>query len=311
MPPARRRRPGATRSSLRARFVPSPGGSTIARVRSDAAASASRAPARVSRRNPQVVLPPTGVVVDAVSEADAVAQIIEAASMDVGGLVVTPNIDHLHLIDRGSWLGAAYAEADLTLADGMPLVWASRLLGQPLPERVAGSSLLWSLSAAAARAGIGVYLLGGSPGAAETTARALRQRHPDLIVAGTSCPPRGFERRRGAIDDIAAELRAAAPGIVFTALGAPKQELLNARLHRELPNVWFLGVGAALDMAAGHVQRAPRWAQRAGVEWVYRLVQEPRRMAHRYLVAGIPYATRLLFHAAVAGRTKGPYDDRG
>ena len=258
----------------------------------------------------RVVLPPTGVAVDVITEEGAITQIIESATAGRGGLVVTPNIDHLHLIDEGNWLGAAYAEADLVLADGMPLIWASRLLRNPLPERVPGSNLLWSLTAAAADAGISIFLLGGHDGAAERTAQELVRRYPALTIAGTSCPPRGFERRPGAIAAIVAELRAASPGIVFTALGAPKQELLNARLHRDLPTMWFLGVGAALDMAAGQVQRAPEWAQRAGLEWVYRLVQEPRRMAHRYLVRGIPYAIRLLFHSAVAGRTEGPSGDR-
>jgi N-acetylglucosaminyldiphosphoundecaprenol N-acetyl-beta-D-mannosaminyltransferase len=280
---------------------------TIPDVRNEVVAIGVRPSGRVSRRNPCVVLPPTGVAIDAITEAQTVEQIIESAAVGVGGLLVTPNIDHLHLIDEGNWLGAAYAEANLVVPDGMPLIWASRLLGRPLPERVTGSSLLWSLTAAAADAGISIFLLGGRPGAAEAAAGKLEALHPRLTIAGTSCPPRGFERTPGAIAAIVSELRAARPGIVFTALGAPKQELLNARLHRELPAMWFLGVGASLDMAAGYVHRAPPWAQRAGAEWVYRLVQEPRRMARRYLVRGMPYAGRLLFHSAIAGRTRGPY----
>jgi N-acetylglucosaminyldiphosphoundecaprenol N-acetyl-beta-D-mannosaminyltransferase len=195
-----------------------------------------------------------------------------------------------------------YAQADLRLADGMPLVWASRLQGRPLPERVAGSDLLFSLSAAAAERRLPVFFLGGAPGAVERTAEVFRERWPDLCIAGTACPPLGFERTLGAIDELAAELQRNRPAIVFTGLGAPKQDYLNALLRPSLPSAWFLGVGAAFDMAAGMVQRAPLWAQRAGMEWAYRMVQEPRRMMRRYLVRDLPFAMRMLAVAAAEGR---------
>jgi exopolysaccharide biosynthesis WecB/TagA/CpsF family protein len=252
----------------------------------------------------RVVLPVAGVAVDPVTEAEAVRTIVERASAGEGGLVVTPNVDHLRLIASGSWLGWVYADADLRLADGMPLVWASRIQGRPLPERVAGSDLLWSLSEAAAANDLPVYFLGGTPGAAEEVARRFSERWPGLQVAGTSCPPKGFERRPGAVDAIGEARVAAGPAIVFTGLGAPKQDYLNALLRRRLPSAWFLGVGASFDMAAGTVQRAPEWAQKAGVEWTFRLVQEPRRMAKRYLVHDLPFAFRLLVAAAAERRAE-------
>jgi N-acetylglucosaminyldiphosphoundecaprenol N-acetyl-beta-D-mannosaminyltransferase len=249
-----------------------------------------------------VVLPLVGVAVDMVTEEQAVQTIIGRAAAGEGGLVVTPNVDHLRQIAAGGWLGWVYAEADLCLADGMPLVWASRLQRHPLPERVAGSDMLFSLTEAAAGNGLSVFFLGGSPGSADGAAAMFSQRWPELQIAGTACPPFGFEREPGAIDQLADTLRDAGPAIVFTGLGAPKQDYLNALLRRSLPSTWFLGVGAAFDMAAGTVQRAPLWAQRAGVEWVYRLVQEPRRMAKRYLVFDLPFAAKLLAAARAEGR---------
>ena len=253
---------------------------------------------------PRVVLPVADVAVDIVTEGEAVELVVSAALDGRGGLIVTPNVDHLRQIAGGSWLGSVYAEADLVVADGMPLVWASRLLGEPLPERVAGADLLLSLTEAAAGNGLSIYLLGGTPGAAEEAAERFSQRWPDLKIAGTACPPFGFERRPGGVDEVCERIAAAAPDIVFTALGAPKQDYLNLQLRRRYPSAWYLGVGAAVDMAAGNVRRAPEWAKRSGTEWLFRLAQEPGRMARRYLVEDTPFAVRLLAAAAREGRAR-------
>lgn len=240
----------------------------------------------------------------AMTEHQVVDHVVDACRRGEGGLLVTPNVDHLRQIAAGSWLGAVYAEADLAVADGMPLIWASQLLGQPLPERVAGADLLGLLTEAAAAHGLSIYLLGGSPGAADEAAARFTRRWPALKIAGVSCPPRGFERERGGLERLCTEVAATDPALVFTALGAPKQEYVNLALRSRLPRAWCLGVGAAVDMAAGHVRRAPEWAQRAGVEWLYRLAQEPGRMARRYLVEDAPFAARLLGAAALEGRAR-------
>jgi N-acetylglucosaminyldiphosphoundecaprenol N-acetyl-beta-D-mannosaminyltransferase len=242
----------------------------------------------------RVTIPVADVDVDPISEIEAVELITESARSGQGGLVVTPNVDHLRHIADGSWLGAVYADADLVLADGAPVVWASRLLGDPVPERVAGSDLLPKLVGAAAAKGLPVFFLGGADGSAEEVARRFSQRWPDLKVAGVSCPPKGFERLPGGVDDVCDEVASAKPAIVFVGLGAPKQEFLSLRLREALPDAWLLGVGAALDMEAGVVTRAPMWARRVGAEWCYRLVQEPRRLGGRYLVRDLPFTARLL-----------------
>jgi len=187
--------------------------------------------------------------------------------------------------------------ARLVVADGMPLIWASRLRGSPLPERVAGSNLIWTLTAAAARKGAAIFLLGGNPGAAEACAERMRAEYPDVQIAGLMTPPRGFENDERAIEEILATLRASAPDIVYVALGFPKQEQLALRLAPHVPTTWFVGVGISFSFVAGEVRRAPRWMQVTGLEWVHRLVQEPRRLFRRYLVEGLPFAARLFAHA--------------
>ena len=179
----------------------------------------------------------------------------------------------------------------------MPLIWASRLQGTPLPERVAGSDLVPGLSAAAAERGRCVYLLGGSPGTAEAAAAVLLRRTPDLRIAGSACPPMGFEHDERALGEVIENLVSARPDIVYVALGSPKQELLIDRARSLLPATWWMGVGISFSYLCGHVHRAPRWMQAIGLEWLHRLTQEPGRLAKRYLLQGIPFAVALLGEA--------------
>jgi N-acetylglucosaminyldiphosphoundecaprenol N-acetyl-beta-D-mannosaminyltransferase len=181
----------------------------------------------------------------------------------------------------------------------MPLIWASKLQGTPLPERVAGSNLISSLSAAAAERGRGIYLLGGATGTAEAAADVLSQRYPKLRVCGTCCPTIDFEDGADGVAAVTENLRQAKPDIVYVALGSPKQEVLIDRLRDQLPGAWWLGVGNSFSFLCGHVHRAPLGVQRAGFEWLHRLIQEPRRLGRRYLIDGCPFAVKLLVGAAI------------
>lgn len=214
-----------------------------------------------------------------------------------GGWIATANLDHLWRLRRDPAFARAYGAATLRVADGMPLVWASRLQGVPLPERVAGSDLIHSLTAAAARHGRSVFLLGGNPGTAERAAERLTAAAPGLRVVGTCCPPFGFERDPVQLDNLRRQLRDSRADVVFVALGAPKQEFLIEAVREVLPAAWWIGVGISFSFVAGEVQRAPRWVQRLGLEWLHRLVQEPRRLARRYLWHGPPCALRLFAKA--------------
>jgi N-acetylglucosaminyldiphosphoundecaprenol N-acetyl-beta-D-mannosaminyltransferase len=207
-----------------------------------------------------------------------------------GGVVFTPNVDHVVKAERDAELRAAYAAADLALADGMPLVWASRLLGTPLPERVAGSDLVLPLAALAARRGWRVYLVGGAPGDAARAAEVLARAH-GVAIAGVDAPALDLSRAGAEAARAAAErVRDARPELVLAAFGAPKQELWIHR-HRDLlrPAV-VLGVGASLAFVAGTIPRAPRWMSRSGLEWLHRLAREPRRLWRRYLVEDAAFA---------------------
>ena len=241
-----------------------------------------------------------GVEVDSVDEAQAIAAIVAAMEAGRGGSVITVNIDILRQLARRGGPADLLSRADLVVADGMPLVWASRLKGTPLPARVAGSDLVWSLTAEVALKGRSVFLLGGAPGSCEAAERKLRACYPGLEIAGCYSPPFGFENDPSELARIRRMVREAAPDLVHVGLGFPKQERLIEQLREELPRAWFVGVGVSFSFLGERVARAPHSLSRVGLEWLHRLAQEPRRLAKRYLLHGIPFAIRLLAHAAAS-----------
>jgi N-acetylglucosaminyldiphosphoundecaprenol N-acetyl-beta-D-mannosaminyltransferase len=244
-----------------------------------------------------------GMAVDRVDEREAVETILDARAHDRGGLVLTPNLEHLSRFRASSEVRAAFGAAELVVADGMPLVWASRLQRTPLPERVAGSDLIWSLSAAAAERGRSVFLLGGEPGAADRAAGVLRERAPGLEIAGVECPT--VEPGRDAeLDAAAAHVGRTRPDLVYVGLPLRKQLHAVRRLRAASPRSWFLGLGASLSFVAGDTARAPVWMRRTGLEWTWRLSQEPSRLWRRYLVDGLPCAA-VLFGGALRRRVTG------
>jgi N-acetylglucosaminyldiphosphoundecaprenol N-acetyl-beta-D-mannosaminyltransferase len=252
-----------------------------------------------SARLPSVTL--CDVQINAVSEIECVQHILSELDAGRGGMVVTPNLDHLHRCVHDLNFAALVSEAEVVVADGMPLVWATRLLGTPVPERVAGSNLITSLSRAAAERGRKVFLLGGAPGTAAGAAEVLCRQFPSLKIVGTLCPPFGFENDPTMMADLIQAVSSAKPDIIYVALGSPKQERLILRLRPILPHAWWLGVGISFSFLCGEVRRAPRWVQKIGFEWLHRLVQEPRRLFRRYVIVGIPFALRLLSGSFVEG----------
>ncbi|ROP26752.1 N-acetylglucosaminyldiphosphoundecaprenol N-acetyl-beta-D-mannosaminyltransferase [Pseudokineococcus lusitanus] len=238
-----------------------------------------------------------GVAFDAMTEQQVVEHVVASLADGRGGMLLTPNVDILRQLRRPSLMPIA-DQADLVVADGMPIVWASRLLGRPLPERVTGASLAHSLPAAAAREGRSVFLLGGEDGVAEKAAERLTSEVEGLTVAGWHCPPHGFERDGDRMREMVDALSAAAPDVVLVGLGFPKQERLIGVLRNTLPAAWFIGCGGALTFLSGEVARAPKVMQRSGLEWTHRLAMEPRRMARRYLVDDLPYAAAMFARVA-------------
>jgi N-acetylglucosaminyldiphosphoundecaprenol N-acetyl-beta-D-mannosaminyltransferase len=235
-----------------------------------------------------------GLKLHAITQGQCVETIVQELHAGRGGCVITPNLDHLRRCRQDLRYACTVRQAELRVADGMPLVWASRIKGTPLPERVAGSDLIFSLSAALGRNDFSAYLLGGAPGTAEKAAARLTELYNGLRIVGTRCPPLGFEQNQAELRAIAHSIRLARPAVVFVALGSPKQENLIRRLRRGMPHTWWVGVGVTFSFVCGDVRRAPRWMQRTGVEWLHRLIQEPKRLWKRYLVQGLPFAGALM-----------------
>jgi N-acetylglucosaminyldiphosphoundecaprenol N-acetyl-beta-D-mannosaminyltransferase len=235
-----------------------------------------------------------GVGFDLVTSEDVVRHVTREIADGRGGRIITPNVDIVRQVRTSPEARDHIYLSSLVVADGAPLVWASRIAGQPLPGRVAGSDLIWTLSGALASQRRSIYLLGGEPGAATGAADRLLQTYPGLRVAGLESPAFGFDHRPDEYDAVCERARAAAPDMVFVGLGFPKQERVIARLSAMMPSTWFMGCGAAIGFVAGTHRRAPRWMQKSGVEWLHRLGSEPRRLAERYLVHDLPFAVRLL-----------------
>jgi N-acetylglucosaminyldiphosphoundecaprenol N-acetyl-beta-D-mannosaminyltransferase len=237
------------------------------------------------------------VLVDQISLEGAVDRIRAFLLAGVARQVVTVNMDFLSIASRDAAFRETINQADLAVADGMPLVWLSRMHGEALPERVAGVELVDGACRLAAELGQGVYLLGARPGVADAAARELQAGHPGLQIAGTYAPP---HRPLTADEDdrMTQRIRDTSPGLLLVALGAPRQDLWIRSHKANLGVRVAMGVGCTFDVLAGTLERAPGWMQRAGMEWAFRLGHEPGRLWRRYLVRDLPVFTRLLISSA-------------
>ena len=225
---------------------------------------------------------------DVLTHEQALHAIATLATANRGGYVVTPNIDHIVLAHQQPALRAIYRNAALSLIDGQPVVWMARLLGARQATRVSGSDLIDPLMAMAAAQDLPVFFFGTTDAVAAEAARRLTRRHHGLRIVGRD------SRMWDAADPTPAEespvvaaIRASGARLVVTALGCPKQEIWMARHAAAIAPAITIGLGASLDFVAGAVSRAPQWMSDAGLEWLYRLVQEPGRLAHRYLVRDV------------------------
>jgi N-acetylglucosaminyldiphosphoundecaprenol N-acetyl-beta-D-mannosaminyltransferase len=233
-----------------------------------------------------------GIEIDPLAKTDAAKRLMDwvADSASRCRVVVTPNTDHVVQLRSGGPLRLVYAGADLIVADGMPVVVASRLLGQPLPERVTGADLVPALfDLATSERPLRAYLFGAGPGVAERAAAHVEQRWPHVKVVGTACPPVGFEKDATTNARHIEAINAAKPDVLVVGLGAPKQELwVHAHRHALNVKVAFC-VGATIDFLAGEKPRAPMWMQRSGLEWLHRLASEPKRLFRRYATDAIVF----------------------
>jgi N-acetylglucosaminyldiphosphoundecaprenol N-acetyl-beta-D-mannosaminyltransferase len=224
-----------------------------------------------------------GVEIDAVRMQDAADRVV-ALTQEKGKpcqFVVTPNVDHVLLLQDNDGLRRAYADASLVIADGWPVVFASQLLGKPLPERVPGSDIVPAIFGAVSGP-LRVFLLGAGPGVAERARQRIHDRWHRVQVTGVYSPPLGFENDAAENESILQRIEAASPDLLLIGLGAPKQELWVHKHRERIKAPAALCIGATIDFIAGEKPRAPRWVQRVGFEWFHRMMSEPKRLLPRY-----------------------------
>jgi N-acetylglucosaminyldiphosphoundecaprenol N-acetyl-beta-D-mannosaminyltransferase len=249
-----------------------------------------------SRPSPKFPLAILGVPFDNVTVAQALERIDEMIASRRPHYVITANLDFCIQTIEDVEFRRILFEAHMVLCDGTPLVWASRLLGNPLPERVAGADLVPLLICRAARKGYRIFFLGGAPQVAQRAITRLQQEYPELIIAGHYSPPFRplLDMNHG---EICERIRAAQPDLLLVSFGCPKAEKWMAMHYRSLGVPVSIGVGGTIDFLAGAIRRAPEWMQRAGCEWLYRLAQEPQRLWARYARdlrdVGSPFARQL------------------
>jgi N-acetylglucosaminyldiphosphoundecaprenol N-acetyl-beta-D-mannosaminyltransferase len=223
-----------------------------------------------------------GVPIDAVDSHDTLERLATALVTGQRTQVCTVNLDFVVQAQHDSELKRVLNQSELNIPDGLPVVWLGRLMGSHVRERVAGADIVPRLVAMAAQSGARVFFLGGEAGVAESAARTLKVRLPDLVIAGWYEPPRARieEMDNDAIVD---RVNRSGADLLLVAFGNPKQEKWIDRYRDRLHVSVTIGVGCCFDLIAGRVQRAPRWMQRVGLEWFYRLLHEPRRLFSRYL----------------------------
>lgn len=228
-----------------------------------------------------------GAPLDPLTLEDAVERVDEAIASRRTTLNASLNAAKLVRMQTDSELRESVELCDFVTADGVPVVWAARALGHDVPGRVNGTDLMELLFARAAERGYSVYLLGSEPGVLSRARAEVERRHPAIRIAGTQ---HGFYPP-GEEPAVVQRIAAARPDILFVALGTPQKELFQARHRDQLGVPFVMGVGGSFEVLAGVKKRAPGWAQRSGLEWAFRLIQEPRRLAGRYVVGN----TRFVF----------------
>jgi len=239
-----------------------------------------------------------GVYIDDLTEQEAITRIKDLASGGRGHYLVVVNAAKAVAAEQDHRLREIISRADIVTADGMSVVWASRLLGRPLRERVTGIDLFEKRMACAAESGQSVFLLGARQDVVVAAAEVFKRRHSLLKIVGLH--DGYFEE--GASSSVADQIRASGADLLFVAMGSPRQELWIAE-HIDRSGVKFaIGVGGAFDHLAGYAQRAPRWMQQSGLEWLHRLSREPRRLWRRYLLGNSRFLYIILRQAFIEKR---------
>jgi N-acetylglucosaminyldiphosphoundecaprenol N-acetyl-beta-D-mannosaminyltransferase len=242
-----------------------------------------------------------GNAIDALDMDETVARCLELVGVPGTSVQVSVNAAKLVSCDRDPAMASFVREADLVNADGQSVVWAARLLGRPLPCRVAGIDLMHHLLAAAEENELVIFVLGARPETLERALEAIRMTHPRLRIAGAQHGYYAFNEEPAVVEGIAAS----GADLLFVAMSSPRKEEFLGRNRESLGVRFAMGVGGAVDVLAGETRRAYIWMQRAGLEWLYRCAQEPRRMWRRYLVGNTRFVL-LVIRALIRGERGRP-----
>lgn len=241
----------------------------------------------------QFFLGPQVIAVNMLGLAQLKMVVLDRLSAGQGFALATLNLDHLAKLRDDPAFRHAYAAQDLITADGNPIVWMARVAGRKL-DLLPGSDLILPLTRLAVQAGVPVGLIGSTGDSLALAAKALQQAVPGVRIAAQIAPPMGFDPNSTAADTLLDQLNAAGVRLCFVALGAPKQELFSAAGRLRTPAIGFASIGAGLDFLSGSQIRAPAWVRRFALEWLWRVMSNPRRMAGRYLRAALILPGHLL-----------------
>ena len=222
--------------------------------------------------------------IDNVTLQEAVAHIEHCIDHRIIGQVVTPNVDQIVRMEWDEYFRKICENCELLLVDGHPLLWIAKLYKRPFKEKICGSDLVPLLCQRAAKKGYSVFFLGAAPGVARQAAERMEKACPGLKVAGTYSPPMGFEKDPKELERINQMLLDSKADMLFVGMGVPKQDIfIYENMHTYQIPMSF-SVGGTIDFIAGRQKRAPKWMSRIGFEWLYRLLQDPKRMFKRYII---------------------------
>lgn len=224
------------------------------------------------------------IEIDNLTMVETLKEVERLVSERKGAYVVTPNVDHIVKLENDKELKRVYDNADLILTDGKPLLWIAKLYGKPIKEKISGSDLFPLLCKMAAKNGYKMFFLGAAEGIAAKAAENLMTKYKGLNVVGTYSPPYGFENDAEEISKIKKMIIEKRPDILIVGLGCPKQEKFMFHYCKELEVPVSFGLGASFDFEAGNIKRAPKWMSEHGLEWLFRITQDPKRMFKRYII---------------------------
>lgn len=220
--------------------------------------------------------------VDNLTMSEAIAETDRLIRERKHSYVVTPNMDHIVLMEKDELFKEIYDNADLILTDGKPLLWIAKKQGTPIKEKISGSDFFPEMCKLAAKNGFRIYILGAAEGVAAKAAENLRMKYERLQIVGTYSPPIGFEKDNEEVRNIIKKINDSEADILAVALGSPKGEKFIYSIREKISAALSISIGATIDFEAGNVRRAPKWMSNIGLEWLFRITQDPGRLIKRY-----------------------------